>query len=53
MEKVEIGQLYVWAGKTWRVEWIRDGRAHIVNVAKAENTATLPLTQFRPDMRHP
>lgn len=44
---VQPGQVYAWAGKRWRVVRVDGGRVHIVNVAKADNTATMPLSQFR------
>jgi Lhr-like helicase len=45
--KVNKGDVYVWAGKRWRVVEVTGERAKIVNVERPENTAAMPLSQFR------
>jgi hypothetical protein len=46
---VQVGQRYIGWDKTWVVTrvWPKEGVAAIENVDKPENTARLPLTQFK------
>jgi hypothetical protein len=52
----QIGEIYRWAGKRWRVTKLRYGaeggtQVLIQNVERPKNTAALPVGQFRAETR--
>jgi len=44
----QVGEVYRWAGKRWRVVALEGGRAKIENIDRPANTATMPFEQFQP-----